>query len=165
MHAACGHSGQLPGWQDTDFMAVAHDSVRGRIPALAWRWTYSSWWRLQEGQSRWPPVSGKGRGRVIKGLKKKKMDLKISSISSRRTKTTHCFLIPFLLCVAFAVIKMNEWKIRSPVLCFVFLFLVYVWIPRLLQCSSGIFGASGWLLPFEICMRNLRFFNDFLKVS
>lgn len=35
MRAACGHSGQLPGWQDTDFMAVAHDGARGRIPALA----------------------------------------------------------------------------------------------------------------------------------
>ena len=42
MHAACSHSGQLPGWQDTDFMVVAHDGLRGRIPALAWRWIYSS---------------------------------------------------------------------------------------------------------------------------
>ena len=72
MHAACSHSGQLPGWQDTDFMVVAHDGLRGRIPALAWRWIYSSWWRLQEGRSCWPPVSGKGRGRIINGLKKKK---------------------------------------------------------------------------------------------
>ena len=76
MHAACSHYGQLPGWQDTDFMVVAHDGLRGRIPALSWRWNYSSWWRLQEGQSHWPPVSGKGKGRVIKGLKTKKGEFK-----------------------------------------------------------------------------------------
>lgn len=52
VHAACSHSGQLPGSQDTGFLIVAYDDLRGRIPALAWRWNYlPDGWRLQEGQS------------------------------------------------------------------------------------------------------------------
>lgn len=97
VQAACSHSGQLPGFQDTDFMAVAHDGLRGRIPALAWRWNYSSWWRLREGQRCWPPVSGKGRGWVIKGLKKKKrVDFKNVIHFLQITKIMHGFIIPFV---------------------------------------------------------------------
>lgn len=75
MHAACSHSGLLPGSQDTNFMVVAHDGLRGRIPALAWRWNYSFRWPVREGQNGWPPASGKWEGQSNWGIKKGRWSL------------------------------------------------------------------------------------------
>lgn len=50
---------------------------------------------------------GKGRGKVLEGLKKKRVDFKDILYFLTITKIAQGFIALFVLCVAFAVIIMN----------------------------------------------------------